>query len=221
MLRVQEIIHISQGKLLALRNDPEGIPVLRTLVLALALCLCAYYVGHAFILEPKQKKIKQETALKNQLLQSSPGRAGRIMTTGIHTMEEQIRSLKDGLAVNLLKERILTRQWRILGDEQEFNNSVFTLQPSTPVKINDNLQKVRHLEPETRDAFTIYPVRIEGNTDFTTLYNYLLHLEESPPVSMIDDLVIENRTAGKDKGDRPLHFILKVGRIGLKTGPAG
>ncbi len=219
MLRIQEIIRISQGKLLALRNDPEGIPVLRTLVLALALCLCAYYVGHAFILEPKQKKLAEETARKDQLLQSSPGRTGRIMANGIPAMEEQIRSLKDEIAINRLKERILTRQWRILGNEKEFNNSLFTLRHSTQVKIGNNLQKIRHLEPETRDAFTIYPVRIEGDTDFSTLYNYLVHLENSRPVSMINDLVIESRTAAKNTGDPLLHFTLTVGRIGLKTGP--
>ena len=218
MLRIQGIIRTSQGKLLALRNDPEGIPVLRTLVLALALCLCAHYVGHAFILEPKQKRLQEETARMDQLLRSSPGRTGRIMAKGIPAMEEQIRSLKDEIAVNRLKERILTRQWRILGDEQEFNNSLFTLRPSTRVKIGNNLQKVRHLEPETRGAFTVYPVRIEGDTDFTTLYNYLIHLENSRPVSMIDDLVVESRTTGKNTGAPPLHFILKVGRIGLKSG---
>lgn len=215
-MKLQEIPSAIKGLVHTLRTDPEALPIIRTLVLGALLCASAYYTGVTMLLGPDQEMLKEAVAQHKALLLTAPGMSDQALIQNIPLQETEIEGLREKIEINRVKEKVLSRQWQILSDAEEFTKTVFTLHRSAPIKIGDNLIKITQLEPRQEETYTIYPLRIAGDTDFTTLFSYLQHLENSSTISMIDDLVIETVLEDSAPGRQPLHFDLLIGRIDLK-----
>ncbi|OGQ94091.1 MAG: hypothetical protein A2521_05480 [Deltaproteobacteria bacterium RIFOXYD12_FULL_57_12] len=212
---LKEALNIIRGWTLAIRNDPEGVSVLRTLLLGLVLCACAYLAGTSLLVTPKQKEYEELHAARQKLLQSTPDLNGNRPDATLAQLDVNIRSLREKITINRLKEKLYTEQWRTISDPEQFTKSVFTLYPSAPIKMGDSLRKANTMEPRKLATYSIYPILIEGTASFARLFDYLRYLESNSSVSLIDDLTIESKPAGENQPAGSLHFLFQVGRIGL------
>jgi hypothetical protein len=195
---------------LLLRNDPEAVAALRTLFLAICVCLVLVYTGTTLLLTPKNEKLKKMLAEKYSLQFSHPGLMDDTLIKKYNTLEKRILGLSESIAEAQLKEKLLRMQWEAMGDPKLFNKTILTLNDDAPVKMEQSLKKIDTLEPRSRGIFTIYPVLIEGEAPFDKLFIYLHYLESRPEVAFMDSLILSS-----DEFEENIRFSLVAGRMHL------
>ena len=112
---------------LLLRNDPEAVTALRTLFLAVCVCLVLVYSGTTLLLTPKNEKLKKMLAEKYSLQVSHPGLMDDTLTKKYLSLEKRILGLSESIAEAQLREKLLRMQWESMGDPRLFNQTILTL----------------------------------------------------------------------------------------------
>jgi len=212
-VNLQELITKLKGWSLLLRNSPENLALARTTVIGIMLCACAYFAGSTVFLSPLQKELKKVETQKNVLVQSNPEIIDDSLNAAIPDLDRKISSLKDQMALNWIKKKILNEQRLATGNAELFSKTVLTLSKSAPIRMEESIDKVSNVDPIKKGTHTVHPVTVEGNADFMELFAYLRYLENRPEVGMIDALVIESAAQSETQQDRKVHFMMSVGRI--------
>lgn len=195
---------------LRLRNDPDAVVAIRTLFLAICVCLVLVYAGTTILLTPQNEKLAKIMAEKQSLQVSHPGIMDDTLKREYQALENRILGLNESIAESQLKEKLFKLQWETMGDPRFFNQTIMTLNSDAPVKIEQNLKKIDTLEPRSQDNFTIFPIVVEGTASFAELFTYLQYLELRPEVAFIDSLIMSSTDQARE-----INFSLVAGRMHL------
>jgi hypothetical protein len=198
-----------------LRNEPEAIEQLRRLILGVVTCLVIFYGCYSLVIEPMGKSLQKNIAKKQEMLSSVSSQYLNDMTPAIQQLLQERDKLKEQIAILELTKNLLREQWTIWGDANRFAAIILTLDPSSPVHIEDNLEQMTIEETLPSGSFNLHPVTLHGTALFPDFFEYIQYLEKQGEIGLIDNLEIKNLPQVKDGEQERVQFTLQVGRIDL------
>ncbi len=154
-----------------LRNDAEALVEIRKLTLGFMVGFGILYAGNALYLEPQEKNLAQRKKQQQELRATTPAQLGEALAGKLKKLTTEKTGLEDKIAILKLQEQFHAEQWQEWGNLEKFTKSVFTLHDNAPVNIEDNLQQMSQLENRSQNGFTVHPLNLSGQVEFSSLYN--------------------------------------------------
>ncbi len=203
------------GKLIygQLRAEPEAMVQFRQLLLVLVIGVLAAYGVNTVIIGPK---VQENVKVQKLLVSQNSGKATSdllMLTSRLSTLQQQVIADQHELAVLTIKEKYIKDHWQSLGDYDQFNRLVFSLIHSSPVEFEENILKTTQLAPHNHDGFVVYPMNLEGRSDFKSFFRYLRFLESRPEIGFLDHVKL---STAEDSEHDDVEFLLSIGRLELK-----
>ncbi|MFC1524605.1 hypothetical protein ACFL6N_07435, partial [Thermodesulfobacteriota bacterium] len=167
-------------------------------------CCALFYGGKTLVLDPMNKTIAQKITEINEIEAQAPTDITTEIATGIASLTQQKAKLHEKVALLTVQEKYLEEHWISLGNPKRFSDIIFTLLPSSPVNLEENLQQMSITNTITGDGFKLHPVQISGHADFFAFFSYLQYI------------ILSNTNQIEQPDESAIHFSLSVSRISLE-----
>lgn len=199
-----------------LRHDSDAVFELRQLVFAVVIALVLVYGLFLLQVEGKQQERTQKRTYRAELSTAQSGdRLAALLSSQLGQLQQKKAEMEKHLALLRFQEKILREQYGWVGSGESFANVIFTLLPLSPVDIENGFIQMNVLDTRPFEHYDIYPVRLQGDLDYSEFLYYLQYLEKQSEVGIIDEIHLELSDPGPQEESVKTHFDLVLGRIQL------
>ncbi|MDA3971492.1 MAG: hypothetical protein PF442_09075 [Desulfobulbaceae bacterium] len=210
--KAQDIAAALKKGFYLMRSDPELALQVRQLVLTIIICFVLAYGAYAFFIGPRQDSVVTRQAHIKEIQSQSTAGQTAMLSTHLQKLLQDIKKQDHALAVLTLQEELLREQWQQQGNDDRFQQVIFTLATSAPVDMHQDLLKMSQKEPRSLEGFTLFPVHLEGKSYFENIFQYLSFLETSPAIGFLDK--IELAVHSDDPAEKAqVDFKVDLGRL--------